>query len=504
MTLVVVGASLAGLRAVESARRTGYRGRIVLVGAEEHLPYDRPPLSKAFLAAGGPRVVEPFHSEEVLRGELGVELMLGAPAESLDTDVREVTVAGTAVRYDALVIATGATARRLPGAHSLRTAEDAFAVRAALDRGARTVVVGAGFIGAEVASAARARGLPVTIVEAAPVPLARAVGETAGAVLAGLHHAAGTDLRLGTEVEAVVAGGVRLAGGEGRLGSGVGGVVAGGEGRFGFEADAVVAGGVRLAGGEGRFGSEVEAVVAGGVRLAGDEARLGTGVGGAVAGGVRLAGSEGQLGSGVGGAVAGGVRLAGGEGRFGSEVEAGVAGGVRLVGGEVLPADLVVAGIGAAPATGWLEGSGVPLHPRDRGVVCDATLAAGPPGVYAAGDVAHVANPLFDGEPMRLEHWTSAAEQGAAAARHALDPASARAVATVPYFWSDWYGHRVQFVGTPHADEVVTTGDVTLYRRGERIVGALTVDRPREIMKYRRRIAARGRWAEALDFAGTA
>ncbi|NBH03642.1 FAD-dependent oxidoreductase, partial [Amycolatopsis sp. SID8362] len=116
MTLVVVGASLAGLRAVEAARRTGYRGRIVLIGAEEHLPYDRPPLSKAFLAAGGPRAVEPFHTEEVLREVLGVELLLGAPADGLDLGSREVTVAGRAVRYDALVIATGATARTLPGA----------------------------------------------------------------------------------------------------------------------------------------------------------------------------------------------------------------------------------------------------------------------------------------------------------------------------------------------------------------------------------------------------
>ncbi|MFG1641732.1 NAD(P)/FAD-dependent oxidoreductase [Amycolatopsis sp. NPDC049252] len=377
MTLVVVGASLAGLRAVESARRTGYRGRIVLIGAEDHLPYDRPPLSKAFLDAGGPAEVTPFHPETVLRDELDVELVLGAPAESLDTAAREVTAGGAAIRYDALVVATGATARRLPGARALRTAEDAVAVRAALDEGARTVVIGAGFIGSEVASAARKRGLPVTIVEAQAVPLVRAVGAEAGAALAGLHHTAGTDLRLATEV-----------------------------------------------------------------------------------------------------------------------VEVGD--GVRLATGEVLPADLVVAGIGAVPATGWLEGSGLTLHERDRGVVCDATLAAGPPGVYAAGDVAHVANPLFDGEPMRLEHWTNAAEQGAAAARHALDPASARALQPVPYFWSDWYGHRIQFVGTPHADEVLVQGDTTLYRRADRIVGALTVDRPREIMKHRRRIAARAPWSEAL------
>jgi NADPH-dependent 2,4-dienoyl-CoA reductase/sulfur reductase-like enzyme len=384
MAFVVVGASLAGLRAVESARRTGYRGRIVLIGAEDHLPYDRPPLSKAFLDVDGPGEVTPFHSEAVLRDELGVELKLGAAAESLDTAAREVSAGGTTIRYDALVIATGATARRLPGARALRTAEDAVAVRAALDRGARTVVIGAGFIGSEVASAARKRGLPVTIVEAEAVPLVRAVGALAGAALAGLHHAAGTGLRLATEVTGVADDGVVLAT------------------------------------------------------------------------------------------------------------------------GEVLPADLVVAGIGAVPATGWLEGSGLTLHERDRGVVCDATLAAGPPGVYAAGDVAHVANPLFDGEPMRLEHWTNAAEQGAAAARHALDPPSARALDAVPYFWSDWYGHRIQFVGTPRADEVAVQGAVTLYRRGDRVVGALTVDRPREIMKYRRRIAARAPWSEALAFAGAA
>ena len=112
---------------------------------------------------------------------------------------------------------------------------------------------------------------------------------------------------------------------------------------------------------------------------------------------------------------------------------------VRLTTGELLAADLVVVGIGVTPATGWLEGSGLTLHERDRGVVCDATLATGAPGVYAAGDVAHVPNPLFDDDLMRLEHWTNAAEQGAAAARHAVDPSAARPLGSVPYFWSDWY-----------------------------------------------------------------
>ncbi|PXY17417.1 NAD(P)/FAD-dependent oxidoreductase [Prauserella muralis] len=399
MTLVVVGGSLAGLRAVESARRAGYDGRIVLIGAEEHLPYDRPPLSKAFLDPDGPARVQPFRSEAELREDLGVELMLGTPADGLDPRDRVVSVSGTMVCYDALVIATGATARRfsgtdgLRGVHTLRTAQDAAAVRASLDRGARTVVIGAGFIGSEVASAARKRGLPVTVVETQDLPLLGSVGRQAGAVCADLHRAAGTDLRLSVQV-------------------------------------------------------------------------------------------------------------------IGLESVAGAVSGVRLSTGEVLPADLVVAGIGAAPATGWLERSGVPLHERDRGVICDATLATGLPGVYAAGDVAHVVNPLFDEESARVEHWTNAAEQGAAAARHALDPAAARPLVPVPYFWSDWYGHRIQFVGTPRAEEVVVAvpaeaGFTALYRRRDRIVGAFTVDRPREIMKYRRRVAARGSWAEAVAFAAT-
>ena len=168
--LVVVGASLAGLRAVEAARVAGFGGRIILVGAEERLPYDRPQLSKAFLGQDAPERVQPFRSESALRDELDVDLRLGAPATGLDSTAREVDVAGASVPYDGLVIATGASPRPFPGTdgirgvHCLRTVDDAVAIRAALDAGARTVVVGAGFIGSEVASAARARGLPVTVV----------------------------------------------------------------------------------------------------------------------------------------------------------------------------------------------------------------------------------------------------------------------------------------------------------------------------------------------------
>ncbi|MEV5558394.1 FAD-dependent oxidoreductase [Nonomuraea wenchangensis] len=389
--LVVVGASLAGLRAVEAARKSGFDGSVVLIGAEPHLPYDRPPLSKAFLDGAG---LPAFRTEEVLRDELGVRLVLGAPATALDTAARVVRAGEREFGYDALVIATGAAARTLPGTggltgvHTLRTRDDALAVRSALDDGARTVVVGAGFIGSEVASAARKRGLDVTIVEALPTPLVRAVGETMGRACGALHARNGTDLRCGTGVAAVE--------------------------------------------GDGR----VERV--------------------------------------------------------------------RLTDGTVLPADLVVAGIGAVPATGWLAGAGLSL---DDGVVCDETLFTGAPGVYAAGDVARWHNPAF-GRHMRLEHWTSAAEQGATAARNALDPANAKPYSTVPYFWSDWYDSRIQFVGVPATEEVrVVDGDpggdrfVALYREGDRLAGALTLNGQTQIMKYRALIMRGASWADGLEFA---
>jgi len=205
----VVGASLAGLRAVEAARETGFEGGITLIGAEEHLPYDRPPLSKAcldrMLDGGGARSTI-FRTEEALRDELGVRLVLGTPTSDLDTEGKGVLVGDRAVAYDALVIATGADAGKLPGAggmsgvHTVRTLDDAIAIRRVLDAGARTVVVGAGFIGSDVAAGARKRGLDVTVLEALPTPLVRAVEERVGAACAALHERDGTPLRCGVGV----------------------------------------------------------------------------------------------------------------------------------------------------------------------------------------------------------------------------------------------------------------------------------------------------------------
>ncbi|MBV9313093.1 MAG: FAD-dependent oxidoreductase [Pseudonocardia sp.] len=398
--LVIVGASLAGLRAAQAARRSGFTRPVTLVGAEPYLPYDRPPLSKAYLDDEVPK--KPFfRTDEQLRAELDLDLRLNTLATSLDPSRRVVALSdGDELEYSAALVATGATARTLPGAeklvgvHTLRTLDDAVAIRAALDAGARTVVVGAGFIGSEVASGARKRGLLTTVLEALPVPLVRSVGEEMGHACAELHRAYGTDLRCGVKVT-------------------------------------------------------------------------------------------------------------------GLESAHGRVTGVTLDDGSIVPADLVVVGIGVSPSTEWLGDSGVQLHERDRGIVCDEMLSSGLPGVYAAGDVMHFPNPLFDGELMRLEHWTNAAEQGALAVKNALNPAEAKPSAVVPYFWSDWYGHRIQFVGVPKADEIrVVSAELgedkflALYRRGDRIIGCISIDRPAQIMKYRRLIMQSQPWADALELAG--
>jgi NADPH-dependent 2,4-dienoyl-CoA reductase/sulfur reductase-like enzyme len=388
----VVGASLAGLRAVETLRQQGYDGRLVLVGAEPSLPYDRPPLSKQVLAA------EWDPDQILLRpaddySSLALDTRIGRRATALDIDSRVVVLDdGERISFDGLVIATGCSPRPLPGTpdaagiHLLRTLDDSLAIRDALDATPRVVVVGAGFIGSEVAATCRMRGLDVTLLEALPVPLGRALGEEVGAACAELHHDHGVDLRVGVAVD-------------------------------GFD-------------GDGR----VERV--------------------------------------------------------------------RLSDGSSVDADLVVIGVGVVPETAWLEGSGLVL--RD-GVVCDASCFTSAPRVVAAGDVARWHNPLF-GTDMRVEHWTNAAEQGVAAARALLAGAGAEPFAPVPYFWSDQYDAKIQFVGVCAPDDevrivhgsVAERRFVALYGRAGRLVGALALSRPRLLMAYRRLIADRASWADAL------
>ncbi len=209
--IVVVGASLAGLQAAQGLRRGGFEGLLTIVGDEPDYPYDRPPLSKGFLDGKVP--------EEKLRlrgaadpEALGVEWKLGVAGVALDAATRTITLSdGSELRADGIVIATGSAPRRLPGfdlpgVFELRTLADARALRGALEAGPkRVVVIGAGFIGAEVASTARGLGLDVSLIEAAETPLARVLDHAAGEAIADLHRGHGVDVRLGATVASIQA-----------------------------------------------------------------------------------------------------------------------------------------------------------------------------------------------------------------------------------------------------------------------------------------------------------
>lgn len=210
---MVVGASLAGLRAAETIRAEGFAGSLTIVGAEPHRPYDRPPLSKQVLTGewDADRIALPGGQV----GRVDADWELGVTAAGLDLGRRTIDLDdGRTLPFDGLVIATGASPRTIPGTehlagvHTLRTVDDAQAIVARLDAGAtRVVVVGAGFIGAEVAATCRERGLTVTMVEPLAQPLARVLGEAVGAVIAAAHRARGVDLRLGVGVDAVAGDG---------------------------------------------------------------------------------------------------------------------------------------------------------------------------------------------------------------------------------------------------------------------------------------------------------
>lgn len=395
---MIVGASLAGVRAAETMRSSGFEGGITIVGEETSLPYDRPPLSKKFLAGE-------WEADRIMLRKaadlesLGAEWNLGHCATALDISSSTITVAdGNELTYDGLIIATGGTVRKLPfqpemkGIHCLRTVDDAVALRDDLMEGVRVVVIGAGFIGLEAAATAVQRGAHVTVLEGLPAPLIRALGEQMGRAVGAVHARHGVTMRCGVGVA-------------------------------GFEGDERVT-------------------------------------------------------------------------------------GVRLDDGDVVPADVVIVGIGVSPATSWCEESGLTL--RD-GIVCDEFLCAGPDTVFAAGDVARWTNPLFtDVEPdMRVEHWTNAAEQGAIAARNLLarftgedlEPYSA-----VPFFWSDQFDARIQCLGRPsgNADVDIVAGSpdggrwCALYSVSGVVTAVLGVTMPKLVMPARSLVAGRVPRSEAL------
>jgi len=215
--VVIVGASLAGLRAAEELRTQGHTGAVTIVGDEPHRPYDRPPLSKQVLAGAKPPESTALAVAGGSLDALDLDWRLGESATSLDLADRTVLLGGgERLPYDGLVIATGASPKRLPGTdhldgvHTLRTLDDCEAIRAALVASPRRVaVVGAGFIGAEVAATCRGLGIEVSLIEALPVPLERGLGPAMGAVVADLHRDHGVDVRLGVGV-VLIEGGDRV------------------------------------------------------------------------------------------------------------------------------------------------------------------------------------------------------------------------------------------------------------------------------------------------------
>jgi 3-phenylpropionate/trans-cinnamate dioxygenase ferredoxin reductase component len=398
--IVVVGAGLAGLRTAEALRQSGFAGEIVLIGEEAHLPYDRPPLSKSLLTGGNPPEAKALRASESY-AKLGVDLRLGVRVVSLDGD-RRVLVAenGQEWPYDRLVIATGAAARHLPagagldGLHVLRTIDDCARLRGTLEGARHITIVGAGFIGCEVASSARRLDVGVSLVEPLPAPLARVLGVELGEAVGDIHRGQRVDLRCGVAVSSIESG----------------------------------------------CGSSYQ---------------------------------------------------------------------VLLSDGTAISTDAVVVGIGAAPATGWLSGSGVAV---DDGVLCDEYGESNVPGVYAVGDVARWHHASY-GELVRLEHWTNAVEMATAVARNLVSGPDGRLEFTpVPYFWSDQYSTKIQCLGIPRPDDDVRIVEgsraegrlLALYGREGKLVAAVGFSMPAAVMRLRALIGSQVAFDEVLATLSTA
>ncbi|GGP69375.1 NAD(P)/FAD-dependent oxidoreductase [Streptomyces abikoensis] len=373
--VVIVGAGMAGVQTAVALREQGWQGAITLLGAEPHQPYDRPPLSKSVLLgkAEGSAFAVDF-------GSLGIDLRLGLTATGLRAAEHVLDTDAGPLGYDVLVVATGAEpiglpgAGDLPGVHVLRTVDDAERLRPVLTRQQDIVAVGAGWIGAEFATAAREAGCRVTVVEAADRPLAGAMPAEVAAHMVDWYAHSGARLLTGARVTAVEPGAVVL-----------------------------------------------------------DD-------------------------------------------------------GTRL------PADAVVVGIGARPATGWLAGSGVELA-ADRSVVTDDRLRTSLPDVYAVGDCASFPSARY-GERLLVHHWDNALQGPRTVAENIVHgPEEGSVYDPVPYFWSEQFGRFVQYAGHhASADELVWRGNpagaawTVCWLRSGVLVALLAVGRPRDLAQGRKLI----------------
>ncbi len=387
-TFVIVGAGLAGGTAASTLRQDGFDGRVVLIGAEKHPPYERPPLSKEYLrdeSSFEQALLQPLD----FYGENGIELKCDVRATRIDD--REKTVeldSGEQVAYDKLLFAAGVKNRQVPtpgsgldGIYDLRTVADSDLIRREISPGRKAVVVGMGFIGSEVAASLRQSGVEVTVVDRNKVPLRRVLGEEVGRVIEVIHRDHGTELIFEDTVAA-------------------------------FE-------------GTGRVESVVTSA------------------------------------------------------------------------GHSLGCDFVVVALGVEPVVEPLVGTGVEI---DNGVVVDEYFRTGVEGIYAAGDVANHYHPVFE-RHIRVEHWQNALKQGQAAARSMLG--GGEPYQEIPWFWSDQYEHNLQYSGFHREwDELVVRGSlqersfVAFYRKDERILAAVAIDRGRDLrrsvplIKSRQRIEA--------------
>ena len=345
-THLIVGGGMAGAKAAEAMREHGFDGRIVLVGAEAELPYERPPLSKDYLRGESPLEKAHVHPQ-AFYAEHHIELRLGQTVAAVDPAARHVTFEdGTRERYDRLLLAPGAVPRRPPipgveldGVHVLRSARHADALRDAITGGGPLVVVGGGWIGCEVAASARQLGADVALVEMTQVPLEGVLGPELGRWFADLHASHGVRLHLGTGVE----------------------------------------------------------------RLEGD----------------------------------------------------GRAERVALSDGTVLDAAAVLIGVGVAPDTRLAEEAGLDV---ENGIVCDELLRTSVPEVYAAGDAASAWHPRYR-RHVRVEHWSTALNQGTAAGASMADHGAP--YDRLPYFFTDQYDAGMEYIGLhSRRDRLVIRGDL--------------------------------------------
>ncbi|MEU7006033.1 FAD-dependent oxidoreductase [Streptomyces sp. NPDC046332] len=376
--VVVVGAGMAGVQTAVALREQGFDGPVTLIGAEPHQPYDRPPLSKAVLLGKAEDSAFDVDFEA-----LSIELRLGLDVTGLRADAHEVDTEAGPVPYDVLVVATGAEPVTLPGTegvpgvHLLRTLDDAARLKPVLERRHDIVVVGAGWIGAEFATAAREAGCAVTVVEAADRPLAGALPAEVSAPMARWYEESGAELLTHARVDRIEPGTVHLA--------------------------------------DGRR----------------------------------------------------------------------------------LPADAVVVGIGARPATRWLTGSGIALD-EDGSITADDLLRTSLPDVYAVGDCASFPSARY-GSRLLVHHWDNALQGPRTVAADIIGETPAT-YDPVPYFWSEQFGRFVQYAGhhAPGA-QLVHRGDPAepswsvLWLRDGALVALLAVGRPRDLAQGRKLIESGAR-----------